>query len=245
VRTETSVKGDTFNARDDVAGTCGGAGAPDVVYRIDLRARTHFSAHIEQEEGHHVLVLLHGGCTGAKAEVACGKTVDHVLAPGSYFVAVDGESPAGFGAFTFVWAARDTLAQDNACKNPTLLREGDTVSGNTSAGAATDKFTPSCATSDTNGGAADLLYKVVLTSRRRVRLRLHPAGWNGVLSVRTKCVEGASVAAGEVECHTEDSADIDFDHVLDPGTYYVVVDGKDASSVGTFSLEYRTPGSHP
>jgi len=162
-----------------------------------------------------------------------------VLAPGSYFVAVDGESPEGFGAFTFEWSAHDTVAQDAACRSPAALREGETVSGNTAAGGATDKFSPSCVNGDSSaGGAADLVYKVVVPTRRRVRLRLRATGWSGVLSVRRSCVETTSAAAAEVECHAADSGDVPFDATLDAGTYYVVVDGKDASSAGTFTLEY-------
>ena len=238
VRTDPSVTGDTFNAHDDVAGSCGGTGAPDVVYRIDVSARTRLSAHITHEEGSHVMLLLRG-CAGPKAEVACGKSFDSVLAPGSYFVAVDGESPEGFGAFTFEWSAHDTVAQDAACRSPAALREGETVSGNTAAGGATDKFSPSCVNGDSSaGGAADLVYKVVVPTRRRVRLRLRATGWSGVLSVRRSCVETTSAAAAEVECHAADSGDVPFDATLDAGTYYVVVDGKDASSAGTFTLEY-------
>ena len=108
-------------------------------------------------------MLLLRGCSGPKAEIACGKSFDSVLGPGSYFVAVDGESPEGFGAFVFEWSAHDTVLQDAACRSPAALREGETVSGNTAAGGATDKFTPSCATSDTSvGGASDLVYKIVV-----------------------------------------------------------------------------------
>jgi hypothetical protein len=247
VKSEPSFKGDTFNARDDLAGSCGGTGAPDVVYRLDVSVRTRLSAHVTHEQGSHVLVLLKG-CTGPRVELGCGKSIDSVLPPGSYFLAVDGDSPEGFGTFEVEWSAKDTLAQDAACRTPALLREGDTVTGNTAAGGATDKFTPSCAGTDANGGAADLVYKIVVPTRRRVHLLMRPTGWSGVLSVRRTCIEGATPGAGEVECHVEDSADVSFDAVLDPGTYFVVVDGKDSSSVGTFTLEYRSgasPGARP
>ncbi len=237
-KSELSVSGDTFAARDDVAGQCGGTGAPDVVYRLDVAARTHFAAHITREEGPHVLILLRG-CEAPKAEIECGKAIDRVLLPGSYFLAVDGESPASFGAFTFDWSAHDTQAQDAACRAPPRLREGQSVTG-TTLGGAVDKFAPSCGTTDGAGGAPDVVYEIDLAARRRVHLRLHSGGWGAVLSVRKSCLEGdtAAMSASEVECRAEESADVDFDAALDAGKYFVIVDGKEASDAGPFTLDF-------
>jgi hypothetical protein len=239
-RSELSVTGDTFAARDDVAGQCGGTGAPDVVYRLDAPARTHFSAHFTKEEGAHVFVLLRG-CGAPTGEIECGKSVDRLLAPGTYFLAVDGESPEGFGAFAFDWSARDTQAQDAACKSPPALREGQSVSGTTLAGAV-DKFTPSCAAGDAAGGAPDAVYQLVVPARRHVHLRLRTTGWEGgVLWLRKSCVERDTedVSASEVECHT-DEAEPEVDVVLDAGRYYVIVDGKEPGAAGPFTLLYET-----
>ncbi len=51
------VGGDTFAARDDVAGSCGGAGAADVVYRVDVARRSRFTASLDGEEGSHLLIV--------------------------------------------------------------------------------------------------------------------------------------------------------------------------------------------
>jgi len=237
-KSEHTVTGDTFTAKDDVAGRCGGAGAPDVVYRLEVGARTRFTAHVTREEGAHVLVLMRG-CDGGKSELDCGKSIDHILAPGSYFLAVDGESPASFGMFAFDWATHDTHSQDVACRAPAPLREGETLTG-TTLGGAVDKFSPSCAASDNTGGAPDVVYQLVVAARKRVKLHLHTAGWGAVLSVRRSCLDGTRTAAGanEVECRADDSADVDFDSVLNAGTYFVVVDGKEPSNAGGFSLQY-------
>ncbi len=237
-RTDPTVSGDTFAAKDDVAGQCGGTGAPDQIYRLDVATRTRFSAHLVKEESSHQLVLLKG-CTGPKAELDCGKTVDRVLAPGTYYVAVDGDSPVSFGKFTFEWATRDTQAQDVACRAPQRIREGESVSGST-LGSVVDKFTPSCAT-DSSGGAPDAVYQIVVASRRHVHLRLRTGGWGGVLSLRKTCLEAdrASTAASEVECHAEEGPDVEYDGTLDAGTYYVIVDGKEPSSAGSFTLDYN------
>ncbi|MFW5740740.1 MAG: hypothetical protein ACOC1F_10295, partial [Myxococcota bacterium] len=46
-----AVQGDTFDARDDVATSCGSPGAGEVVYRIDLLRKARFSASIRKQEG--------------------------------------------------------------------------------------------------------------------------------------------------------------------------------------------------
>src|SRR6185436_7195139 len=56
-RTDPSVQGDTFLARDDVAGKCGGQGAGDVVYRVEVPKRARVTAHMGSQEGQHVFVL--------------------------------------------------------------------------------------------------------------------------------------------------------------------------------------------
>ncbi len=86
-----NIGGDTFDARDDVAGSCGGAGAPDVVYRLEVAKRSRFVASLEDEEAPHVIVLWRR-CGERSAEAACGRSVDEVLAPGAYFVGVDVDS---------------------------------------------------------------------------------------------------------------------------------------------------------
>ena len=119
---EHEVTGDTFAARDDVSSQCGGTGAPDVVYRVDIPQRTRLTARLTRGEEAHVLILLRG-CTGAKAELECGKSIERVLAPGSYFLAVDGDSPVGFGAFAFEWAPMTpTPRRPPAARRPRCTR---------------------------------------------------------------------------------------------------------------------------
>jgi hypothetical protein len=238
VKGEATREGDTFAAKDDVASQCGGAGAPDQVYRLDVPARAHFTAHITREEGTHVLSLLRG-CTGPHVEIECGKTIDRLLPPGTYFLAVDGDSPTSFGRYTLEWFTHDTRAQEAACRAPPRLREGEPVTGSTLG--AVDKFSPTCAASDSSAsGAPDVVYQLVLTARRRVHIRLRTAGWAGVLVVRRSCADGdaGATAGNEVACQTEDSNDAEFEGVLAPGTYFAVVDGREPSSAGSFTLDY-------
>lgn len=231
--------GDTFAARDDVAGSCGGAGAPDVVYRVDVARRARLTARVDAEEGRHVLVLTRA-CGDRGGEIACGPRIDEALAPGVYFLAVDGATASSFGRFALDVRARDVGAQEAACKSPALLVAGKTLSGTTVGGG--DKFSTSCGGREDAPGGADRVYKIVLAQRSRVQISLATPAWDGVLAVRKGCVDASSSArAAELRCNndTGDAHHSRVDLVLDPGTYWVVVDGVTPADEGAFTLEYK------
>jgi hypothetical protein len=48
---DPNVTGDTFFAKDDIAGRCGGQGAADVVYRVDLPHKSRLIATMGQQDG--------------------------------------------------------------------------------------------------------------------------------------------------------------------------------------------------
>jgi hypothetical protein len=237
--TDRSVTGDTFAARDDVAGKCGGARAPDVIYRVDLPARARVSARFEREEGRHVFVVTRG-CADRAAEVACGTRIDEVLASGTYFVAVDGQAEGSFGKFTFDWRVREVTGQETACKNPPSLVDGQTVSASTAG--QKDKWTTSCGGREEAQSSADRMYKLVLAQKARVRLLLTTPTWDGVLALRKSCVDaGMTARVSEVACNNdhEDAHHSKIEQVLEAGTYYVLVDGHAAGNEGAFTLEYK------
>ncbi len=231
--------GDTFLARDDVAGSCGGSGAPDVVYRVDIPRRTRFAAQIDGEEGRHVLVLSRA-CGDKSAEIACAARIDEALAPGVYFLAVDGATAGSFGRFTLDVRARDIGAQESACKNPTTLVAGKTLSASTAS--AGDKFTTTCGGREDAPGTSDRVYRVVLAQKSRVQILLATPTWDGVVALRRSCVDlAASPRSSELRCNNDsgDSHHSKIDMTLDPGTYFVVVDGHSAGDEGAFTLEYK------
>lgn len=228
-RGESTVRGDTFRARDDTSGRCGGAGAADVIYRVEAAKRSRFVASFSSEEAAHVFVLSKM-CADRSTEVACGHTLDETLPAGSYFLAVDGEAPDAFGAYSFAWSLRDIASQETGCASAPALTVGRLVSGSTAG--ASNKFTPSC------GGpaspAGDRVYKLTLATRGRVRLNLVTPGFMGVLALRPSCLDGTNGGGRAVElgCNvaSEDTNQAHLEANLEPGTYYVVVDGKPASS---------------
>ncbi|HXN30933.1 MAG TPA: hypothetical protein VN894_03685 [Polyangiaceae bacterium] len=235
-----SVSGDTFDARDDVAGSCGGASAADVVYRVDVPRRSRFVAALQAEEAPHVLVAWRR-CGDRSTEVACGRDLDEVLAPGSYFVAVDGASADALGRFSLAWSMQDLTAQGGACLSAPALVDGGTVAGTTVG--ASDKFAVSCAGGDGTGSGPDRVYKVVVPKRAHVRIELAASSFEAAMALRRACADASGGArAAELVCEADSDSGrrAIIDRVLEVGTYWVVVDGQTPNDQGPFTLQYRT-----
>ncbi len=236
--------GDTLDARDDISVRCGAAGAPDLVYRVELSKRSRIFAQIDHQEGSHVLALR-SNCMDVGSELACAASIDRVVDPGVYYLIVDGDRNLEPGRFSFAFHVREVAAQENACRAASTLASGRTVKGTTASSA--DKFVGSCAGAS-NQASPDAVHKIVVPVRGRVRLDV-TSTFSPVLFLRRQCIDPVGAAAAEVSCARENNgtghARLEAD--LDPGTYYAVVDGLAEGSRGTYSLDYAfTPaGAKP
>ncbi|HEX4445327.1 MAG TPA: hypothetical protein VH044_01270, partial [Polyangiaceae bacterium] len=234
-----SVPGDTFVARDDVSGSCGGAGAPDLVYRLDVPHRSRFVASLDGEEAPHVLIAWRR-CADRSSEVACGRAVDEILDPGTYYLAVDGAAPDAFGRFTLGYALRDLTGQSSACAAAPTLPEGRPFSATTAG--ATDKFVTSCGGADVAASGPDRLFRLVVRTRSVVQVVVTAPGFDAAIALRKACADG-STGTGDVEAACEADADsghrTSIERTLDAGTYWLVVDGQSPNDQGPFTIEYR------
>jgi hypothetical protein len=233
-----AVSGDTFAARDDVSGSCGGAGAPDVVYRLDVPRRSRFVASFEGEEAPHIVVLW-SRCGQRASEVACGRTVDEILAPGTYYLGVDGASAEAFGRFTMGYALRDLTGQSGACGAAPSLVEGRPLSATTAG--ASDKFATSCGAADTAAGGPDRVFKISLATRATVFIDVTAPGFDAAVAIRKTCADAATASDVEVACEADaDTAHrTSLERALEAGTYWVVVDGQSPNDQGPFTIKYR------
>jgi hypothetical protein len=239
---EKGIEGDTFGARDDIAGKCSGQGTPDIIYRFDLTKRSRVTAKFGNQEGEHVFVLLRN-CTDKTSEAACSANIDEVLGPGTYWLAVDGAHREGLGRYTFSVAARDVTAQEAACKGPPQLAPGQKVTG-TTVGAG-DKFTTSCGGREDAQSSPDRVFKLVLAEKTKIQLLLSTPNHDGVLAIRKSCLDPPQmrgVRSAEAGCNNDspDNRHSKIETTLDAGTYFVVVDGHTSKNEGTFTLEYKT-----
>lgn len=237
--TAGAIEGDTFSARDDVAGSCGGSGAADQVYRIDAAKKSRLIATLDGEEGPHVLVLW-SRCGDRGAEIACARTLDTVVSPGTYFIAVDGERPDSLGRFTLHWALHDLASQGDACAHAPTLIAGHEMRGTTVT--SPDSFATECAASDGSAGAPDRVYKLVLPVRSKIQLSVKASAFRVALAIRSACADVPGSAPPDVAC--ESDADDDaarrtvIERTLEAGVYWVVVDGQSSSERGDFKLKY-------
>lgn len=239
---EKSVEGDTFAARDDLGGKCGGQGAPDILYRFDLPRRSRVTAKFAEQESSHTFVLLKT-CADRSSEIACSAFIDEMLAPGVYYLAVDGAAADALGRYTFSFLARDVSAQEGACRAPPALVDGQTVTGTTvNAG---DKFTTSCGGREDQQASPDRIHKFTLGARAKVKLVLTTPTWDGVLAIRKSCTDpprSPTARLNEAGCNNDsgDTRHAKIETTLDAGTYFVVVDGHQARNEGAYTLEFKT-----
>lgn len=242
-----TIDGDTFAAHDDVTAKCGGPGGADVVYRFDVAKRSRVRVRMLGEEGSHVFALARS-CTEAQAQVACGATVEEVVQPGTYYLLVDAKNASSFGKFRFELRVGEVGPQEAACRAPQELRPNTTVQGTTIG--AGDKFTTTCGGPVQGQSSPDRMYKIVVAARSRVKLELSTPTWDGVLALRRSCLDTAATGRGNtnvVECNNDsnDEHHAKVEKVVEPGTYFVHVDGHQSGNQGPFSLLYTsTPVPH-
>ena len=113
---------------DDAAGSCGGQGAPDAIYRLDLRGRTRLRASFASAEFPPV-VYLQRTCGDQTSEVFCldggsGTPIDQTLAAGTYYLVVDGADQNAFGQASLQVQLDDLSALEASCRAAPMIRPG-------------------------------------------------------------------------------------------------------------------------
>lgn len=235
----TELAADTFTAADDLTGSCGGGGAPETVYRLDVRSRTRLRASFSEAE-YPPIAYLRSTCGDTTTELACvapavlsagaETEIDETLAAGTYYLVVDGTRADTFGASTMTLRMDDLGALDSACRGAPLIRPGTQIEGDTRGG--TDRFQATCA-----GGALspDLVYRLVIRRTSTVRISSEQESWDGAIYIRSDCVD----ATTERGCNDDagDNRHSMIETELEPGTYYVFVDGFASGNSGEFTLD--------
>jgi len=232
----TEVTVDTFPMRDDLAGSCGGSGGPDVVYALDVPARGLLTATFAEAEMAGAVYLRRRSCDDPDAEVACvpmqyaaGGELMTVVSSGRYYLIVDGSGPDDFGSAALRASFEDLAGADRACRRARRLRPGRQVSDSTSGADAL--FRASCAE---GASSPERVYSLRLRRRSRVRLAVS-SEYDAAIHLRSECADPTT----EVACNDdhEDNRHALIEQELDPGTYAVFVDGYQEGNAGDFTLE--------
>lgn len=230
----TDITADTFTMGDDATGSCGGGGAPDAVYRLNLTSRSRVRASFTSAEFPPV-VYLQRTCGDQTSEVFCldgraGTPIDQTLAAGTYYMVVDGADQNAFGAAAVHLQVDDLGALEASCRGATLIRPGHQVTGTTTG--STDRFQATCA-----GGAMspDQIYRLQIRRRSTVRITSEQTDWDGAIYVRSDCTDQTS----ELACNDDagDNRHSMLETELEPGTYYVFMDGFASGNQGEFTID--------
>ncbi|MDI7266434.1 MAG: hypothetical protein QME96_00370 [Myxococcota bacterium] len=214
---DEEASADTFLAADDLRGSCASEpGGADVVYRIDLPARSLVTAEAGGDLPDTVLYIQRT-CGDRASEAACGtRSLSAVLGPGAYYLVVDGARRDALGRVTVRWNRTDVSGLEAFCSDAASLESGREVRGRTS---GEGRFEATCGERARN---PEVVYSLRVRQRSQVRIDVE-AEFDSVLYVRRDCVDPGTV----VDCNDDagDERHSALDLTLDPGTYYVFVDG--------------------
>ncbi|WP_164014670.1 hypothetical protein [Pyxidicoccus trucidator] len=247
----TEVPGTFAGAFDDHQVGCS-ALYEDRVYTFTTTQPMSFIAEATNASGTKAPSLsLHGGaCDGTGTEVTCApggrarsslRTTD--LAPGTYYLFVERggyDAPDDYSLKVTLGArpAGDVCASALPLGLPTSGPGHVTVQGDT--GRFFHDLTPSCGASSGTRNAPDSVYTFTTTERMNLRLstKALTSGFRPTVSLRRGCTSFDS----DLRCESTPTFSPDTwtsYRDLPAGTYYVVIDGYDATQDGAFELVAR------
>jgi hypothetical protein len=154
------------------AGSCGGGAAPEAVYKLMLTATSDVFVTTHGTKFDTVL-YMRKGCCGA--EIACNDNADgrntsvlaaHAVAPGMYYVFVDGATDTAAGAFTVdIFISATSNNPGESCGNPVRISTA-AVSGNSCGYRDDHAPQPSCAG---NSSGPDVVYYFIVDTNTTVK----------------------------------------------------------------------------
>jgi hypothetical protein len=234
-----SIVIDTFAASADIQTGCTADAGADVVYKLDVKTKSHITITPGEDEGAHV-VAIQKTCGDRRGEVACdalstGRPIEATLDAGAYFLVVKAKRADAYGRVKIAIRVRDLAGSATACKTAPVITPAKPVSGSTRDKA--DNFSsPGCGGVMSLQNSGDMTYQFTLKERSNVSLQLKSTSFSqAIMSLRSDCSDPSK---GEIVCSNQYSKSINRD--LDPGTYYVVVDGFATKAEGDFTLELNT-----
>ncbi len=244
-----SYTGTTCGAADDsVTASCGGAGAPDVWYMMNLRYRRLVTIDTLGSSFDAVLRIAAADAVCPGTELACDDdsaggtpgqaTLSQVLEVGSYWVTIDGKTADATGAYVLNVSIVDPSAVPGNDLCPGAIPLTLTDGGSRSVIGSTDRA-GSFSGSGCAAAGPDVWYSLTLTEPTVVYLdTLDGRTWDSVLEIRSgTCATSRLVACAQDACGRSRSQWVGR---LEAGTYFVLVDGRGTLDRGAFTLRYQT-----
>jgi hypothetical protein len=225
---------------DAFQATCAaGARSPEKVYRFNLAARSRVRVD-GATTSHDGALYIRSNCTDPASEIVCNddygdnrhSLLTATLDAGTYYLFADGYAEGEQGTYNIraqVAALGGSAIPGDACSSAQPLAPGR-IRGSTMPAAA--DVTGTCAGSQ---DAADVVYSLNVTEASRLRVRMVRSDMRAALYLQSTC--GAQ--ASEIVCAASE-ASTPFpmiERVVQPGTYFVVVDGVDQNEFGEFEMD--------
>ncbi len=235
----TVVTGSLAGFQDDLAPTCGLSG-DDVVYTFTLPAASDVS--IEYDPAAVGAVSLRSNCTMDTGDIRCLRADPAItrvrnLAAGTYFLVLEQTMSAGYTISVDV-TTPPTVPVNVTGNDSCTTAHPVPATGGLFTGSTVTELPDYMATCGASATSNDVVFELTLTSRQRVLASLEGSLFDTVLHLHNSTCP----LAGEIACN--DDANVGtltslLDRTLDPGTYYLVVDGFGAASAGTYFLDIR------
>ncbi len=241
--------GSACAAADDHRASCDSrpAAGPDLFHRLTLAAPAVLAADTAGTAFDAMLFLYRGASCAAATLVACDDDsagggqarIERALTPGQYWLILDSRSPADRGGFRLnVSLAPIGPPSNDTCAGAVDISAGGSFAGRT-AGAVDDVAPPGgCAPA----GGPDVWYAFALAQRGTVYLdTVDGDTWDTVLHLR----RGVCSGSGTIDCANDQCPGhsggrrSQIVQTLDPGSYYVVVDGAGPAEAGDFTLLFE------
>ncbi len=242
-----TVQVDLSTATDDLQISCDQASVtPDVVYAFQLTTPADVVVTASGSGANPSLALRSAPCrTGAELQCANAQTNGtetlrrRSLTAGTYFVVVQNSGTLGAPTPVTVKAVATTPLPpppNDTCSAPRDLAfaAGSTVASfSVDTSAATDDYQSSC---NALPDSPEVVYALTLGTRRTVTVTARSApnaGSQPSISLRSAPCDGSSDAGTLVELACSNGTPTSaFIQVLDPGTYYLVVEAQGAQGAG-------------
>ncbi len=233
----TVTVGSLLDKQDDLDVTCGFR-YRDAVYSFTLATASDVT--ITMDSGGFSNISTRPTCDLSSSQIRCTSGAParqriRNLAAGTYYVIAEAGTPSGFNisvnATTPPTIPVDVFGNEACATAFPIPATGGLFHGNTTT------MLPDLGGTICGGGAAsnDAVFQLTLAARSRVVASTEGSSFDTVLHVhRTACTAG-----GELFCDDDggEGATSLIDQMLDPGTYFIVVDGFGSGSAGEYFLE--------
>ena len=247
--------GTTVGAGANYSGSCGGNLGREVVYSFTLTATSDVFLSTFGSSFDTLMYVRRGTC-GSGTDIACNDDVSRgsffslqselILLDqpaGTYYVFLDAFSSSGAGPYVLdAYFTAPSGRQGDACGEPIWIdiESATSVSSNTCHWLLWDFRDDTRACRRGSGGKDAVYYFVVRTTRTVTFETCGLASWDTILDLRSVCNDESD--AGRVACNDDGCVtglQSSVTATLEPGVYYLWIDGYSESACGSYEIAIR------